>query len=51
MKLGKEQQEVEFLIDMGATSSVLNQASIPLGNDYSMVKGATGQSEKAYFKV
>lgn len=47
--LGKEQEEVEFLVDTGATYSVLNQALIPLGDDYVMVKGATGQSEKAYF--
>ena len=45
----KEQQEVEFLVDMGAPYSVLNQALMPLGSDYIMVKGATGQSEKAYF--
>jgi len=49
MKLGKEQQEVEFLAHTGATYSVLNQALMPLGSDYIMVKGATGQSEKAYF--
>jgi len=43
----KEQQEAEFLADTGATYSVLNQALMPLGIDYIMVKGATGQSEKA----
>jgi len=37
------------LVDTRATYSVLNQALMPLGNDYIMVKGATGQSEKAYF--
>jgi len=45
----KEQQEVEFLVDTGATYLVLNQALMPLGSDYIMVKGANGQSEKAYF--
>ena len=40
---------MEFLIDTGATYSVLNQALMPLGNDYVSVKGATGQTEKAYF--
>ncbi|GAB0203762.1 hypothetical protein GRJ2_002841800 [Grus japonensis] len=49
MKLGKKQKKVEFLVDTGATYSVLNQALRPLGNDYIMVKGATGQSEKVYF--
>lgn len=49
MKLGKEQEEVEFLVDTGAMYSVLNQALMPLGNYYIMVKGETGQSEKAYF--
>jgi len=46
---GKEQQEVEFLADTGTTYSVLNQALMPLESDYIMVKGATVQSEKAYF--
>jgi len=36
-----------FLVDAGATYLVLNQALMPLGIDYIMVKGATGQSEKA----
>ena len=40
---------MEFLIDTGATYSVLNQALMPLGDDYVVVQGATGQSEKAYF--
>lgn len=48
MKLEKK-QEVEFLVDTGTTCSVLNQASMPLGDDYIMVQGATGQREKAYF--
>jgi len=48
MKLGKEQQEVEFLVDTGATYSALNQVLMPLGSDYIMIKGANGQSEKAY---
>lgn len=49
MKLGKEGKRVEFLIDTGATYSVLNKALVPVGRDYVMVQGATGQSEKAYF--
>lgn len=49
MKLGKEQKKVEFLVDTGTMYSVLNKALMPLGNGYIMVKGATGQSEKAYF--
>ena len=40
---------MKFLIDTGATFSVLNKALIPVTNDYVMVKGATGQSERAYF--
>jgi len=40
---------VEFLVDTGATLSVLNQALTPVGDDLVMVRGATGQSEKAYF--
>lgn len=49
MKLRKKQKKVEFLVDTMATYSVLNQALMPLENDYIMVKGVTGQSEKAYF--
>lgn len=49
MKLGKEQKGMEFLVDTGATYSVLNQALVPLENEYIFVKEATGQSEKAYF--
>jgi len=45
----REGTTITFLVDMGATYLVLNQALMPLGCDYSMVKGATGQSEKAYF--
>jgi len=45
----KEQQEVKVLVDTEATYSVLNQDLMPLGSDYIMVKGGTGQSEKAYF--
>lgn len=36
-------------MDTGATYSVLNQNLIPVTKDYIVVKGATGQSEKAYF--
>ena len=40
---------MEFLVDTGATLSVLNQALTPVDNDFVTVRGATGQSEKAYF--
>ncbi|RMC09768.1 hypothetical protein DUI87_13555 [Hirundo rustica rustica] len=49
VKLGNKEKEVKFLIDTGATFSVLNKALIPVTNDYVMVKGATGQPERAYF--
>jgi len=49
MKLGKEGKEVELLVDTGATYSVLRKASVPVGSDYVVVKGATGRSERAYF--
>lgn len=39
---------MEFLVDAGATYSVLNKALVPVGNDYVVVQGATGQSEKVY---
>ena len=40
---------MEFLVDTGATLSVLYQALPPVDNDFVTVRGATGQSEKAYF--
>lgn len=40
---------MEFLIDTGATYLVFNKALIPITDDYVMVKGATGHSERAYF--
>lgn len=40
---------MKFLVDTGATYSVLNKALVPVGNDYAVLQGATGQSEKAYF--
>jgi len=40
---------VEFLVDTGATLSVLNQALTPVDDDFVTVRGATGQSEKVYF--
>uniref|UniRef100_A0A8U7NQ83 Uncharacterized protein n=1 Tax=Corvus moneduloides TaxID=1196302 RepID=A0A8U7NQ83_CORMO len=49
MKLGDKEKEIEFLVDTGATYSVLNKALMPVGDDYIVVHGATGQSEKAYF--
>lgn len=49
MRLGEEGKRVEFLVDTGATYSVLNKALVPVENDYVVVQGATGQSERAYF--
>lgn len=49
IKLGNEQQNVEFLVDTGATCSVLNEFLMPLSKNFVMVKGSTGQPEKAYF--
>ncbi|XP_016161147.1 PREDICTED: endogenous retrovirus group K member 25 Pol protein-like isoform X2 [Ficedula albicollis] len=49
MELGEEGKGVEFLIDTGATYSVLNKALVPVGKDYVTVQVATGQYEKAYF--
>lgn len=49
MKLKEEEKKVEFLVDTGAMYSVLNKALVPVENDYVIVQGATGQSEKAYF--
>ena len=49
VKLGNNEKKVKFLVDTGAAYSVLNKALIPITNDYVVVKGATGQSEKAYF--
>lgn len=40
---------MEFLIDTGATYSVLNQKLIPEDEDFVTVIGATGQHEKAFF--
>lgn len=48
MQLGTD-KEIEFLIDTGATFSVLNQALVPKSEKYIRVKGATGQSENAFF--
>lgn len=44
---GEGGERVEFLIDTGATYSVLNKALVPVGRDCVMAQGATGQSEKA----
>lgn len=46
---GKDQKQIKFLIDTGAMCSILNTALTQVGEDYIMVKGATGQAEKAYF--
>lgn len=43
------EKDVKFLVDTGATYSVLNTALMPIGDDYAMVTGATGQTEKAFF--
>jgi len=40
---------VEFSVDTRATLSGLNQALTPVDDDFVTVRGATGQSEKAYF--
>lgn len=40
---------MEFLIDTGTTYLVLNKALIAITDDYVMVKGTTGQSERTYF--
>ena len=40
---------MEFLVDTGATLSVLNQALTPVDDDFVTVRGVTGQSEKEYF--
>ena len=40
---------MEFLVDTGATFSVLNQAFTLVDDDFVTVRGATGQSEKTYF--
>jgi len=47
MRLGRQEKEVEFLLDTGF--SVLNQELIPVSNDFVTVVGATGQQEKAFF--
>ncbi|XP_067999225.1 uncharacterized protein [Melanerpes formicivorus] len=49
MKLGEQENKLEFLVDTGATFSVLNQALLHLDESYVSVVGATGQTEKAYF--
>ena len=49
MKMGKEGKEVELMVDAGATYSVLKKALVSVGNYCIVVKGATGQSEVAYF--
>lgn len=42
-------REVEFLVDTGATYSVLNQKLMPEDKDFVTVVGATGRHEKAFF--
>ena len=49
LKLGGKGKEVEFLVDMGAAYLSLNKTLAPMGNDYVTLRGATDQSEKAYF--
>lgn len=50
IKLGKElQHSVKFLVDAGATYSVLNTSLTPISDEFVTIMGATGQSEKAYF--
>ncbi|KAK4811194.1 hypothetical protein QYF61_019825, partial [Mycteria americana] len=47
--LGRQEKEVEFLVDTGASFSVLNQELIPVSKDFVTVVGATGQQEKVFF--
>ncbi|XP_059347584.1 protein NYNRIN-like [Ammospiza nelsoni] len=49
MELGEGKKELDFLIDTGATFSVLNQELVPKSDEFVQVVGATGQPEKAYF--
>lgn len=42
IKLVNKEKEIEFLINTGATYSVLNKALMPITDDYVMVQGATG---------
>ncbi|XP_057898237.1 uncharacterized protein LOC131094601 [Melospiza georgiana] len=49
MELGEGKKELSFLIDTGATFSVLNQELVPKSDEFVQVVGATGQPEKAYF--
>uniref|UniRef100_A0A8U8AXK5 ribonuclease H n=1 Tax=Geospiza parvula TaxID=87175 RepID=A0A8U8AXK5_GEOPR len=49
MELGEGEKELDFLIDTGATFSVLNQELVPKSGEFVQVVGATGQPEKAYF--
>ncbi|XP_077644845.1 uncharacterized protein LOC144247578 [Lonchura striata] len=49
IELGKEKKEIDFLVDTGASYSVLNQQLMPKDKDFITVIGATGQREKAYF--
>lgn len=46
---GDKQQSVEFLVDTGATNSILNVSLTLTSDEFVTVQGATGQSEKAYF--
>ncbi|KAK4812345.1 hypothetical protein QYF61_017122 [Mycteria americana] len=48
--LGKEEKKpVEFLIDTGATFSVLTQTLLPVSKQTVNIVGATGQVERAFF--
>ncbi|XP_058713322.1 uncharacterized protein LOC131588469 [Poecile atricapillus] len=49
IELGEGKKELDFLIDTGATFSVLNQEFVPKSDEFVQVVGATGQPEKAYF--
>ena len=49
LREGREHKQVEFLVVRVETYSVLNKAVTPVRGDYVMVKGATGQTKKAYF--
>ena len=49
LQLGERELEREFLMDTGATYSVLNELLLPSRSDHIQVTGATGHTEKAFF--
>ena len=49
IKLARQEREVEFLVDTGASFSVLNPELIAISKDFVNAIGATGQQERAFF--